>query len=204
MSSFVQTLEERRLFSITSATLAADLSSINTDAKAVKASVTALTKTAAADVKLLTADLKGSAKTNAALLKTLKTDEGKAIAKLKTDANNLTKATMLAKKSASAGDAVIKKPTSTTLTGKLSADITALGTVTTAPLAALQTDSNGTSALATDVTAITTANSSNTKLITDSGTTATDFQNGIQTLDTAGATFSAAVAALKADLTTLA
>ena len=198
MSRFIQSLESRTLFAVTSATLSADLALISSDDKAVKADLIALSKGAGADLKTITADLKGTAKTNALLLKTLKTDELKAFAKIKSDVSALLKATPLSKHAVAEGNGLLKKPGSK-LGAKVAADAAALGTLTTTALASLQTDSMGTG-VGTDLTALVSANPSNTALATDATTARTDLSTLGGTLVTAAQKYSTDVGTLKTDL----
>jgi hypothetical protein len=202
MSRFIQSLESRTLFAVTAPTLAADLSAITGDDKAVRTDLTSLQKSAAADQKTLSADLKGSGSANAALLRMLKVDENRALAAIKKDVNSLLKATSLSRKSVNQGQALIKKPTSTSLQKNVSADVNSLNTATTAPLSNLQSDTMGTG-VGSDLTAITNANPSNTALATDVATARSDLSTLGTALTTGAQKYSTDVHTLASDLSTL-
>jgi hypothetical protein len=201
MSRFILPLESRRLFSVTAATLATDLGATKTDSTAVKAALTAIEKAAITDLKSLKTDLKGSPSSNKSLLKTVTTDENQFVAKLKADVTALLKADAVAKHGAGDGTALLKK-SSAKLIAKVAADVTALGSATTTPLADMTTDAQSTT-VGSALTPLVSANSSNTSLATDAGTTNSDNSTLGAALVTSAQTFASAVGALGADLATL-
>jgi hypothetical protein len=168
----------------------------------VRTDLASLQKSAAADQSTISADLKGSGSANAQLLSTFKHDENKALGTIKKDVNSLLKATNLSRKSVNPGDALIKKPTNTSLQKNVSADVNALNTATTAPLNNLQNDTMGTG-VGSDLTAITNANPSNTTLATDVATARSDLHSLGTAVTIDAQKYSTDVGALASDLSTL-
>ncbi|HSZ55246.1 MAG TPA: hypothetical protein VK797_06265 [Tepidisphaeraceae bacterium] len=202
MSCFIQSLESRTFLSatpVTKATLLADEAAIVLDAIAVKTDLKSLFATVVADTKTVQADLKGLPKTNAPLLHTLKTDEAKTGALIKQDTNALLGPSLaLVNRSTAAGIAQIAK-SNATIQAKVAADVAALGTVTTAPLAKLEADSMG-GDVGTDLQAIATANPSDTTLAADIAKQKSDTNTAGTTFDTAAVKFQTDIGAFAADL----
>ena len=202
MSTLIQPLESRRLFSVTAATLAADLSATKTTGAAVKTALASITKVAVSDLKSLKADLKGSASTsNKSLLKAVTTDENQLVSKLKADVAALLKAGTVAKRGAADGASLLKKSTAKLVT-KVHADITALSSATAAPLATLNTDAHG-SAVNAALTSLLSANTSNATLANDVAKTNSDNTTLGTAIVTKSQAFGSAVGALGTDLSAL-
>lgn len=173
MSRFIQSLESRRLLSVTKAGLLADRALILADAAAAKADLKVLAATAQADTRTIQTDLKGSAKTNTPLLRTLKADEVKVLALSRKDVNVLLGRSLgLVNRSIAIGDALLVK-NNAQLEAKLAADVAALGTVTAAPLAALEADSQG-AGIGAALLVLIEANPTDTTLATDAAKLQTD------------------------------
>ena len=202
MSRFVQALESRTLLTATTSSLATELASVNTNASAVRADLAALQLNARTDMKAITTDLKGSAKTNVPLLKKLQVDEGKWLAKIRNNTNALLRAQPLSAKGVADGDAFLAAPTKLSLQSKIVGDVNALNVATTAPLAAL-TANVSTTTLAADLSALTTANPTNSSLSADATKTTTDLNTDSGKLVTDAGSFSTAVGTLNTDLMTL-
>lgn len=217
MSRFIQSLESRRLLTATTSSLAAELTTVNTNASAVKADLTTLQSTAKADMKAIATDLKGSAKTNVPLLRKLQGDENRWLTKIKNNTNVLLHAAPLSAKGVADGDAFLAAPTNLSLQSKIVGDVNALNVATNAPLSALTADIPST-AVSADLTALTTANPTNTSLATDASKITSDLlktENGpfppsqaiaVTTsgqLVNDGGKLSTAVGALTTDLATL-
>jgi hypothetical protein len=144
MSNFIQSLESRRLMSATADTLLGDKAMISSDIVVLKAAANALILSDTSATKVIATDFKGLPKADGELLKTLETTEIKAKAALLKDVALLdSKSLSLTTKSVSAGDVVLKKATTRSLAA-LAKDITALGSVTTVPMADLQAFLTGT------------------------------------------------------------
>jgi hypothetical protein len=195
MSRFIQSLEARRLFSVTKATLLADAALLAADAAAAKADLKAVFATASADAKAIATDLKGLPKTNQPLFKTLKAEESLLQGTFKKDLQALTApANALAKRSAAAGIAFMARWT-VAVQAKITADLAALASVAVAPAQKLEADFQG-SALAADLQAIVDANPSSTTLAAD----VTRFDDDMQSK---GGVLTDALTAFAGQLTTL-
>ncbi len=216
MSRFVQILESRTLLTATNSSLAAELATVNTNAAAVKADLATLTATAKVDMKAIATDLKGTSKTNVPLLKKLQGDENKWLTKIKNNTNALLRAAPLSAKGVADGDAFLAAPTKLSLQSKIVGDVNALNVATTAPLAALTADIPS-ATISADVTALTTANPTNTTLAADASritisllqtqigpgvSQAISITDSGHLVSDAGS-FSTAVSALNTDLATL-
>jgi hypothetical protein len=199
MSRFIQALECRALLSVSTTSLANDLTNVNTDAAALKADLATLQSTAAADLKTLRTDLKSSK--SGSLLSKLAADGTKYLVKLKSDVNALLKETNVSAKGVKDGDGVLATPNNLTLRQNVRADVKALGTTTTL-LSKLTADAS-TTGLTADITAITSANPSNTSLANDAGKAKNDLNNLSGKLVSYANHFSSAEGTLETDLTPL-
>lgn len=205
MFQFIQTLEQRVLMSATADALRADQSTIDADAKEIKADLAATGKALAADLKTITADAKGSTdkQQTAAQLKTLKADEKALLVKLKKDTAALLKAGQgPSHKAAAHGVGVINSPSNATLKTKLAADIAALSTALSAPLATLVADASA-GGIPADIDALVASNPTNTTLATDAAAAKTNVNTQLTTLVNASTKFSTDVGTLNTDLGTL-
>lgn len=199
MFRFVQSLEGRCLFSatpVTKETLLADAAMVAADAAAAKADLKVLSATLAADTKAILADLKGLPKTNAPLFKTLKKDAVHLLATVTKDLAGFAGPTnALAKRSAVTGVQFMTRWTAAAQ-AKVTADLAALSTVTTAPAAKLEADFQG-ATLDADLQALVDANPSSTTLSADVARASND-------METKGQVFSDALVKFQDDLDTLA
>ncbi len=201
MSRFIQPLERRMLLTATATSLANELTTINTDSATVKVDMAAIQTAVKTDLAAITVDLKGSPKTNAPLLRFLKRDTNQFVAKLKADVTTLLRATATSAKGASDGTALLAAPTSAPLQGRIPNDIPPL-TLTTTRFGKLNGDAL-TATVDADVTALTTANPTNTALNTDGNKLTSDLNTLTATLLSDAGKFNTAVGALKTDLMTL-
>jgi hypothetical protein len=204
MSRFIQSLESRTLLSatLTKEMVLADQTGAIADVAATRAGFKAVASGIAADTRTIAADLKSLAtpdnrKANAALLSTLKADAHQGLATLRADnAHLLGLTTGVLHRSTAHALALLAHPTNATLQAKVAADMTALATVTAAPLAQLQTDLQGFS-LDADLTGIADANPTGTQLATDIAAAMTNQAAAV-------GTFGASAAAVQTDAGTLA
>ncbi|HSZ55808.1 MAG TPA: hypothetical protein VK797_09115 [Tepidisphaeraceae bacterium] len=201
MSRFIQSLERRALLSVSTTSLASELSNVTTDAATVKADLATLQTTAKADLKAIQTDLKGSPKSGG-LFGKLQSDENKWLGKLKADVTALLPAATKSATYVKDGNGVLATPNNNALRQKVKGDVTALGSATTTPLAKLMADSS-TTGLTTDLNALTSANPSNTALSGAVTTAKTDLNNLSGKLVSDAGKFATAVGALKTDLTSL-
>jgi hypothetical protein len=202
MSNFIQSLESRTLMTVSSATLLGDKETIASEIVVVKASANALILSDTSATKVIAADFKGLPKADGALLKTLVSAETKAKAALLKDVALLdSKSLGLTTKSVSAGDMVLKKATTKSL-ATLAKDITALGSVTTVPMADLQAFLTGTTV--TDARAsILTALPDDTALDTAVTNEGTDSDSDKATINTDATQLQTDVANLATDLSSI-
>ena len=207
MSRFVQSLEPRMLFTVTPtrATFIADALQIFAEAATARADLKATAAVVAADTRTIAADLKSISTasdkaSNAALFRTLKTDEVKTLVKLRVDENVLVGPTSgLARRSAAQGIALLLHPTNVHLQALVAADEAALATVTAAPLAKLESDSNA-SAIGMDLMNIANANPSSTLLATHVQNFESDGNTAVGNFVAAATMFTTNVATLPSDL----
>jgi hypothetical protein len=206
MPTFIHSLESRTFFSatfVTAATLLADKAGLLADVANGTSAFKALVADVTSGTKAIALDLKTLPKTNAAPLKTLKSDEAKAKAMLTTDLNLLEKSGgSLAKKALSTGESLLTKATVKTLV-VAATEITALGTVTTAPLAHLQTALFSTP-VSPDLQGLATANPGATALANDVSTALGNISTQTAALGTAATQFATDIANLKSDLSSIA
>lgn len=145
MSQFIQSLEGRMLFAVTSATLSADLSTIHADAKTVRSDLTAVRATVTADVKTVQSDLKGlSNKTqNNKLMATLRADDAKTLAKVTVAQERyLDSGTALSEVTGAEAKVLLAHSTNSALRSHIAANASKLTTTVASNLAALQTAVN--------------------------------------------------------------
>lgn len=195
MSRFIQALERRALLSVSTTSLANDLTNINTDEAALKADLTTLQSTALTDLKTLKTDLKGSK--SGSLLGKLGADETRYEGKLKGDVNALLKEAAASGKGVKDGDGVLATPNNLALRQNVRADVKSLGATTTL-LSKLTADAS-TTGLSADITAITSANPSNA-VATDAGKARNDLNNLSGKLVSDANKFSSAIGTLTTDL----
>jgi len=193
MTRFVENLENRTLFSLSSllggltggltndllkqafqqanVTLKADKGVLAADTKAFHATLQAWAPTYRADVKLLAADLKALPKSpqNVQLLNTLRTDQNSCTATLRHDFAAIMGLTHeFVSRVISDALSVIMHPTDTTISGKLTSDGQAFQAVMISAGAQFQADADACGAkLAADADALVAANPSDTQLATD-------------------------------------
>jgi soluble cytochrome b562 len=194
MSRFIQPLESRTLLSATSASIAAEMTNITTDAATVKADLADLKTTATADSKAIALDLKGS-KTNAPALKTFQKDEKVLLTKINADGASLLKGSTSATKGAADGNAAIAAPSSAPLANKIQTDFNALAKASTNPLTKLTADAVTTTVDA-DLTGL-------NGVSTHAAGAKTNLDTKIAKLLADSATYSNALGALKTDLASL-
>ena len=202
MSRFIQSLESRTLFAatpVTKAALLADRAALVADAKMAKADVVALGASLKTDTQSIQTDLKGSGAANAALLRTLRSDEGKTRGTVNKDLNTLLGPALgLASRSIAHAIALINH-SSPAVEARITADLTALATVIAAPLAKLEADLQA-PAIGTDLSAITSANPTNTTLASDSSKLQTDASTAVGTLTGATSTFQDGISTVSSDV----
>jgi hypothetical protein len=200
MMRFVENLENRTLFSLTSfigdltggltgnllkqafqqanVALKADKGLLAADTKAFHATLGAWAPTYKADLKLLGADLKALPKSpqNVQLLNTLRLDQNSCTATLRHDFAQIMGLTH-GFVSRVIGDAlnVIMHPTDTTMSGKLTSDGQAFQAVMASAAAQFQADADACAAkLSVDADALVAANATDTQLATDVAKTKAD------------------------------
>jgi len=205
MSRFIQPLEPRTLFTaVPATTLISDELQIVRQAITTRAALSASVPLVNADNKILKADLKGLSNKaqNQALGKTLKKDESIALATLRADETLLLNPSLAdARHAFVAGIQVLVHPTSAKLQAKLAVFLSALNTVTTTPLANLNTAANAVkTTLATDLSAIASADPS---AALDAAKEDGDINTAVGNFVTAAQSFATDVGTLATDLATL-
>ncbi len=205
MSMLMESLESRTFLSataVTSATLAADQANITADAAIAVAALKTLVADIKANTVAIKADVKSLPASNTALFNTLKVDESRAGATLSASLNLLLKpGGSLAKKSANTGDALLAKATIKNL-AVAGAEITALGSVATAPLANLLAAMNAVP-VGADLQALVTANPTDVQLVADVATASTNASTQTTALQSAATKFASDIATLTADLSSV-
>lgn len=202
MSRFIQPLESRRLLSagpVDKSTLVADEALVVADGAAVRADLRSLAAVVRADTAKIQVDLRGLPKTNLPLMRTLRVDEAKLQAQITVDLNLLLNpGTALSRQSTVTGELLLTKAT-LGLQARVGADVSALGTVTVAPLAKFQADFQG-AAVGADLQALINANPSSTTLAADAAQMMTDTSDAATTLSTSASNFATDIGGLAADL----
>ncbi|HEY2588316.1 MAG TPA: hypothetical protein VGI81_21430 [Tepidisphaeraceae bacterium] len=189
MPEMIQTLEDRVLFSSTSAAIAAG-SQLATDVGTARADVTQYATTLGTDVRTLAADLRAlpAAGGNTKLQTTLRNDRLKWTTTVRQDVTTAVRsATANGDKTVADALRAFFHPTNATFARVLAADLKAIGRALAGPIAKLQNDvAAGRSALLTDVNTIAAANPGATTLQTDAGQVSTDSQNAMDKLSADG------------------
>ena len=202
MSRFIQSLESRQLLSavpVDKPTLVADQALVVADGAAARADLRSLAAVVRTDTAKIQTDLRGLPKTNLVLMRTLRTDEAKLLAHVTVDLNQLLNpGTAVARQSTAAGGLLLTRAT-LGLQARVGAEVTALGTITVAPLAKFQDDLQGTAVLA-DLQALVDANPTATTLATDAAQMMTDTSDAATTLGNSASAFATDVGGLAADL----
>ena len=207
MSRFIQPLEQRMFLSVSSSTLSSDLATIRTDGTAVHSTAGTLRSNVAAALKTVANDVRAlRVKSNNKPLATLQGHFAVGYAK-----GNAAVSTFIATAEgesaviAAEGKVLLAKPSNTRLAAKIATDSSNLNSKVAAKLSALQTaDSGWQSQLDADLTGLASSNSSSTTLAADVAAAKAALSTGISNLDSAAATFQAAVTALTADATSIA
>ena len=163
MRSMIESLESRTLLSgTTTATLAADNSTIISDASVVKGAMNALFTTEIANDQTIVSALAGvHTPGTSGVIRSLKADQARARTMLKQDLNGLINpALALTKKSVAAGNALLKKSSRPKI-DRVALDAAALTKVVTKPLEKIEA-LLGSTKIIDDLEALRTLNSGNT------------------------------------------
>lgn len=204
MYHLIEHLEGRQLFA-SSATIVADLSRVVSDGLAIAADVRQSLPVLLADARTVSADLRSFAQSSQGqpLVTKLKQDDQKWIATLRIDGAAVKNAgAAKARVAFNAGLLVFRHPTNFTYIERLGADLLALGSAVTAPLATLQAAAtSGEATISTDLQNIAAAASSDTTLQAAIQQVQTDAGSAQSTIDQAGQQLQTDVGTLVSDLT---
>ena len=206
MFEFVQALEQRMLFTVSSATLTADYSSIVSDAAAVRAAFNTKHKDIISDLAGVRAALKGAKSSDTVkLLAEMTTDNARDNARdVVAQTQLLTKGEILSLKAELDGKALLKNPSNTKLAAKVSADATAITNTIPSLANALETDDNTLgSQVSGDLSSLETANPGNTALTAAVTKTDTDGGNNADTYFSDISQFKTATGTMASDVGTL-
>lgn len=137
---FIQSLERRQLLSASPATLSADLADVLSEIKAVHGVLTAAKSTETADRRTFLADLRpASSRSNAKLVAQLERDDARGWAKtFAADAALTVKGSSLCRHDTADGILLLKRPGDAALSGRVSAEASAIGGAIAALLSAVQ------------------------------------------------------------------
>ena len=207
MSQFIQALEQRTFFSVSSATLTADLATVRADAAAVRVTAANNHRALAADLKTLASDVRALKVTsNTKLAAQLRAHEALNGARVNVAQNGpVATGEALSAVVTAEGKLLLLKPTNTKLAARLHSDTASLNAKAAAKVAALQTArANYVAALDTDLNAIAANNPSSTAVRTDVTTTEADAAAQETSSNNSVTAFQAAITALTTDLDSIA